>query len=216
MNELIQIQSHLIGNDLIDTVNSRELHSFLGVGKDFSTWIKDRIKQYDFVENQDFIKLPRIGELATQGFQEKIEYFISLDMAKELAMVERNEKGKQARKYFIECETRLRQGLPTSYLEALENLVQQEREKLLLTQKLTHEKQMIKSEHGKGIYGASIKQVNDLLNSKFKWQPLMQWCVDNDVEPYIMYLNSYGSLPVKIYPAQAWNDVYDIDLTKLF
>ena len=95
MNELIKLNQQNLNGELVDTVNARELYSFLEVGRDFSSWIKERIEKYDFIENQDFIVLPKTGE-------KKIEYFISIDMAKELSMVERNEKGKQARKYFIE------------------------------------------------------------------------------------------------------------------
>lgn len=100
--ELIKIET----NNGKQTVNARELHAFLEVGKDFSTWLKDRIDQYGFVENQDFIIFPEIGENSSgikRGRPSK-EYHISIDMAKELAMVERNDKGKQARQYFIECE----------------------------------------------------------------------------------------------------------------
>src|SRR3546814_1658259 len=75
------------------------------IGKDFSTWFKDRVSQYDFTENVDFVLLPNSGEYSGRGQPPK-EYAISLDMAKELAMVERNEKGKQVRRYFIECERR--------------------------------------------------------------------------------------------------------------
>lgn len=106
MNELIQVAGRQIGSETIQTVNARDLHAFLEVGKDFSTWIKDRISQYGFVERHDFALhlLPNFGEKG-QGRSTK-EYAISLDMAKELAMVERNEKGKRARQYFIECERR--------------------------------------------------------------------------------------------------------------
>lgn len=106
MNELIQVAGRQIGSETIQTVNARDLHAFLEVGKDFSTWIKDRISQYGFVEHHDFALhlLPNFGEKG-QGRSTK-EYAISLDMAKELAMVERNEKGKRARQYFIECERR--------------------------------------------------------------------------------------------------------------
>jgi phage anti-repressor protein len=77
------------------------------VGKDFSNWIKDRIEQYDFLENQDFVCSPVLATNGKGGHNRK-DYHITLDMAKELAMVERNEKGKQARQYFIECEKRLK------------------------------------------------------------------------------------------------------------
>lgn len=105
MNELIQVAERQIGGGTIQTVNARDLHAFMGVGKDFSTWVNDRIQQYGFVENQDFGVFPRIVEKSGRGRPAK-EYAISLDMAKELAMVERNNKGKQARQYFIECERR--------------------------------------------------------------------------------------------------------------
>ncbi|CAB4327682.1 MULTISPECIES: antA/AntB antirepressor family protein [unclassified Brucella] len=94
-----------IGEGSIQTVNGRDLHAFLEVGKDFSTWIKDRIEQYGFAENVDFVIFPEIGEKSGRGRPSK-EYALSLGMAKELSMVERNEKGKQARQYFIECERR--------------------------------------------------------------------------------------------------------------
>jgi anti-repressor protein len=112
MNELIQINERLIGDDTIQAVNARDLHAFLEVGKDFSTWVRDRIEQYKFVENQDFGIFPEIGENSERGGRPSKEYAISLDMAKELAMVERNDKGKQARLYFIECERRLKASAP--------------------------------------------------------------------------------------------------------
>ena len=103
MNELISIKKQLISNTEVNAVNARELHQFLDIKSEFRNWIKNRIKEYDFIENQDFISngknLPNGGR--------SIEYYISLDMAKELSMVERNDKGKQARKYFIECEKKL-------------------------------------------------------------------------------------------------------------
>ena len=80
----------------IQTVNARDLWKFLESGKDFSTWIKDRIKQYEFVEGVDFIRFPKIGESNSKAL---IEYHLSLDMAKEIAMVEKNEKSRQARRY---------------------------------------------------------------------------------------------------------------------
>lgn len=97
-------------------VNARELHAFLGNKRQFVDWIKQRIEQYGFIENQDyevihnFVKNPNGGRPSE-------EYALSIDMAKELSMVENNEKGKQARRYFIECEKKLQQPKTSSLLE---------------------------------------------------------------------------------------------------
>jgi len=114
MTNLPQVQEH---NQLTQAVNARELHGFLKSRQDFSTWIKNRIADYDFVENQDFVRFHKKMEANNATL---IEYAITLDMAKELSMVERNEQGKQARKYFIECEKRLHATMPQTYIEALQ------------------------------------------------------------------------------------------------
>lgn len=111
-NELIPITAASIGGDKQQGVNARDLHQFLEVGKDFSNWIKDRINQFDFVEGVDFVKTqdlssPNLANAKSRA-QVRIEYILTLNMAKELSMVERNEKGKQARHYFIQCEKQLK------------------------------------------------------------------------------------------------------------
>jgi phage anti-repressor protein len=91
-----------IGNDDVNAVNARELWMKLKVTTKFADWIKRRIDEYDFKQDFDFCVLKNEnGE--SRGFQ-PTDYFISLDMAKELSMVENNDEGKQARRYFIECE----------------------------------------------------------------------------------------------------------------
>lgn len=109
---LIPVFRAEIGGVEVDAVNARDLHAFLEVGKDFSNWIKDRIRKYEFVENQDFILDSPI--LANQnswgGDRRSKDYHLTLDMAKELSMVENNEKGRIARRYFIEIERRYYSG----------------------------------------------------------------------------------------------------------
>ena len=128
MNELIKINENQISDETVDTVNARELHLFLESKQDFSTWIKKRIKDYGFLENQDYILLHKKMEQEenSHGGSNKVEYYISLDMAKELAMVERNDKGREARKYFIECEKKQAKALKaisTVSLDLSSNLV---------------------------------------------------------------------------------------------
>lgn len=84
-------------------VDARRLHDFLGIGKDFSTWFKDMI-DYGFTEGQDFSPI----SVKSLGGRPRTEYAITLDMAKELAMLPRTEQGKQARRYFIAAENKLR------------------------------------------------------------------------------------------------------------
>ena len=110
MTELIKISEY----NGKRAVNARELHQFLESKQDFSNWIKNRIEKYDFVENQDYCSFNKIIEREI-GATSRIEYVLSVDMAKELSMVENNEKGRLARKYFIECEKIAREGMLASY-----------------------------------------------------------------------------------------------------
>lgn len=103
MSNFPAIQNH---SELTKAVNARELHQYMEISRDFSTWINGRIDQFNFTQGEDFMvdSLPQNGGKCGRP---SIEYFITIDMAKELAMVERNEKGKEVRKYFIECEKKL-------------------------------------------------------------------------------------------------------------
>lgn len=119
MNQLIKIETKTIGNEEINAINARELHSFLEVETRFNDWINRRIEEFDFINNIDYLKMSNENY---QGIgKPNIEYIISLDMAKELSMVERNDKGKEARKYFIECEKKLKDNLkPMTAMQILE------------------------------------------------------------------------------------------------
>ncbi|EJF85347.1 phage antirepressor Ant [Candidatus Bartonella washoeensis] len=105
MNTLIPILEQTIDQETVQTVNARELHAFLGITSKFADWIKNRIKECKFQENINFITLSKNLE---NGGKVK-EYYITLDMAKHLSMIERNDKGHEARLYFIECERLLKQ-----------------------------------------------------------------------------------------------------------
>ncbi|EOR6441310.1 antA/AntB antirepressor family protein [Escherichia coli] len=112
-SQLIPVFNGTIDNETILLVNARDLHSFLGVGRMFAHWVKERIAEYGFVESQDYILICQNGQTKGRGGDRRSkDYHLTLDTAKELAMVERNEKGRQIRRYFIECEKKLRSMQP--------------------------------------------------------------------------------------------------------
>jgi phage anti-repressor protein len=100
---LIPVFNADIGGILQPAVDARELHHFLGVKRDFSTWIKRRMTECGLVEDSDYL-LTKMGEQLPSGTKYRFEYYLKLDVAKELAMVEKNAKGREARRYFIDCE----------------------------------------------------------------------------------------------------------------
>lgn len=100
MNELLKIE---INENQEQTVSGRELHMFLGSAERYSKWW-DRMIGYGFTENADFISVQK-STVVNNGAEKPItDHIMKLDMAKELCMLARNEKGKQARQYFIEVE----------------------------------------------------------------------------------------------------------------
>jgi phage anti-repressor protein len=116
MQELIILTRQKLGTEEVQTVNARELHQFLEVSSAFKDWIARRLTDFDFVEGVDFCSF--LSE--SQGGRPSKGYALSIDMAKELAMVERNDKGKEARRYFIECERKAKEAArPLSQLEIL-------------------------------------------------------------------------------------------------
>ncbi|HBH1596847.1 phage antirepressor KilAC domain-containing protein [Clostridioides difficile] len=84
-------------------LSARDLHEFLEVGSRYNDWF-NRMIGYGFVENEDFISITQKKVTAQGNETEYINHIIKLDMAKEIAMIQRNEKGKQARKYFLQIE----------------------------------------------------------------------------------------------------------------
>jgi anti-repressor protein len=101
-NGLIPVYQSEKGSRL---VNGRELHEFLESKRQFADWVKDRIEKYEFIENEDYITISQNCENGGR----KIEYIFKLEPAKEIAMVESNERGKEIRRYFIQVEEKFKQ-----------------------------------------------------------------------------------------------------------
>ena len=107
MNDLQQLFPITAESFAAPSVDARKLHEWLGVGRDFTNWMKSRIEKYGFLPGRDFdILLANIGE-QDHGGSNRTDYLLTVNMARELAMVETNDKGREVRKYFIDCEAML-------------------------------------------------------------------------------------------------------------
>lgn len=134
MNELINVKQE--NGELL--VSARELHEGLGISERFNSWF-DRMLKYGFEKDIDFTSVKSFTVVNNGARKEIDEYILKIDMAKEICMIQRNEKGKMFRKYFIECEKKLKEVsnkpiLPTTYKEALQQLLIQVEENERLEQ----------------------------------------------------------------------------------
>lgn len=136
MNELIKITKNNSGQDV---VSARELHKFLENTDNVNTWFQRQAERAMLEQYQDYL----VCEIATQvphqgGFRNQVikDYAISLSSAKEIAMLNGGDKGKQARLYFIECERKSKElSLPRTYSEALRALADETDAKLKLQER---------------------------------------------------------------------------------
>ncbi len=146
-NEIVKITKDDNGQLL---VSGRDLHAFLGINTKYSTWF-ERMKSYGFEENIDFVtcfkNVKRIDGARMPN--DLVDHTISIDMAKELAMIQRTDKGKQARKYFIECEKKLKEQQnkeltpAEAFLRQAQIMVEHEREIKLIKQEQSKLKEKI-------------------------------------------------------------------------
>ncbi|MFW8622482.1 antA/AntB antirepressor family protein [Corynebacterium glutamicum] len=105
-NPLIPLTSTADG---IQAVIGRDLHQFLEIQSNYTTWIARLIEKYGFIAGQDYLSKNGMVERQGRGSVEQVDHILTLDMAKEVSMVQNNEKGRQARRYFIECERRAKE-----------------------------------------------------------------------------------------------------------
>lgn len=116
MDNLIPFHKNEDGEIL---VSGRDLHEFLEIGKDFTNWFKDMIK-YGFTEGEDFTPI----SAKSNGGRPRTDYVMTSDMAKELSMIQRTDRGKQARQYFIEMEKKANERKPLTIPEQLQVIAQ--------------------------------------------------------------------------------------------
>lgn len=149
--QLIPVFTAAIGDSPVNAVDARKLHEFLNSKRQFSNWIAYQVDAFGFTQDVDYVAINN-----SDYSPPRKEYYLTIGMAKELAMVERNAKGKQARQYFIECERRAMESqpvLPRSYADALrlyadqvERNEQQQREIEASRPKIAFHDQVVQSE----------------------------------------------------------------------
>lgn len=141
MEELIRIEVKE-GKQLI---SARELHQFLEVQRDFSNWIKYQIESLVLIENEDFSPILARSEAG----RHTVEYALTIEAAKHIAMASRCDKGKQARQYFIEVERRYKeQKLPQlSVLDTLKIAVKELEQKEIIIQEKNKQIEVMKPSH---------------------------------------------------------------------
>lgn len=145
-------------------VNMRNVHNALDVQSRYNDWISRRINQYGFEEHVDYEVLLN-SEYNSVGGRPQTDYYFTLDAAKEIAMVENNERGREIRKYFIACEKQLRKTemyAPRTYLEALEQCVALE--KARLAERAEKEKAQLEAQAARTALSQKSAALAELLN----------------------------------------------------
>lgn len=115
MKDLIHITQTQIGAENVNSVDAKEIYNYLEIKTAYTTWIQRAIEKYDFIEGEDFIS--NLKE--SNGGRPTKDFIVSIDMAKELCLVENNPKGKETRKYFIAAEKQSQRVLTTAEQIAL-------------------------------------------------------------------------------------------------
>ncbi|ECP1956562.1 phage antirepressor Ant [Campylobacter coli] len=191
---LIPITNQTIGAE-INSVNAREIYKYIKITSNFAEWINRRINHYNFIENQDYI----IELVYTKGRPRK-EYYVTLDMAKELCMVENNEKGRQARCYFIECEKRLK------------NLEQEKMQKLAFHQSLGYKSQL---KQQKEKYENKIKALKYDLENKNELSFKRKLSKEELLELRKILARDYGMICIKEWEFEFLAEKIALESTKM-
>lgn len=156
-----------------NVVSARELHQFLENNDNVNTWFKRQAERAMLIENEDYTS---VAFLQPSG-QTAIDYAISINSAKEIAMLNGGDKGKQARQYFIECEKQLQKSLPSTYKEALLALIAKEEEKEKLALQVENLDTVLDSLL-EWVSIIKVSRFNKVSEKLFDWHKLKQASID--------------------------------------
>lgn len=157
----------LTENDGVSAVMGRDLHKFLEVNVRYNDWLP-RMVEYGFEEGKDYVLKNEYGQDSLGRRREQMNHILTLDMAKEISMIQRTDKGKQARQYFIECERQAKN--PTinpatiSRLELIQLAMTAETERLRLEEQNQQQAKQIEESAPKVDYHDTYVADEDLLS----------------------------------------------------
>ncbi|SJZ94130.1 anti-repressor protein [Pilibacter termitis] len=155
MNELIKVTTNEKDEQL---VSGRELHSFLEIETPYAKWF-GRMTEYGFIENVDYSCLDKNVQMPNGGFKAVIDHALKIEMAKEISMIQRNDKGKQARQYFLEVERQWNN--PEMVVERALQI--QKRKVQLLSEQVALQTQQISELQPKATYYDVVLNCKDLV-----------------------------------------------------
>lgn len=193
-NELVPVYETSTGEKV---VYGSELYECLGSKRQYTDWIKTRLKECDAIENEDYQSFSQNNE-KPMGGRPKLEYLIKLDTAKEMAMLERNDKGKQVRKYFIQVEEKYKNNVInrsqlSPQMQMLMGMVETQARQEIEQKRLAEEQERIKEQANK--QGEAIKTVVETFKSTETDEGTEKWinkCISKIAEsPNFSY--SFGN-----------------------
>jgi len=204
MNELIKVTENENNEPII---SCRELHKFLQITERFSSWF-ERMVSYGFVRGVDYVGCKLFNTLANQELQ---DYALKLDMAKEISMIQRNDRGKQARQYFIDIEKKYRQSiaLPKTFAEALRLYADEvERRELLEAENETLEIALNESlkYYTVAKYNKTFKMKWNKLEGQQIGREMTAYCKVRRIDIKSCETNDERFGTVNSYPLTAWED----------
>ncbi|MDL0090000.1 antA/AntB antirepressor family protein [Campylobacter gastrosuis] len=212
MNELIPIGKTKLNGAEINSVNARDLHEVLESKYQFADWIKTRLDEVDAIENIDYIIVSEKSETMSEAGRKasiKKEYILTIDIAKEISMLERNEIGKKVRRYFIEVEKAYKAqfAIPKNLSEALrlaadqaEQIEALEAQRIASLPYVTYAK-AVEASATSALIGDFIKTLCDENNVSVGRNRIFKWLRD---EKYLMSDNM---------PYQKWLDAGYFEVT---
>lgn len=223
--ELIKVSSMVLNGADVNSVNSRDIYEYLGLAKgQYSRWIKSAVEKYDFIEGEDFVCF----DMSVEGTIART-YFVTIDVAKELCMVSDSNKGKEVRKYFIECEKKLKQPiqmlsrkeLALMVIEQEEKIEELERTKAYISDKktataLNTASQAVKQvnklqiELDKSKEYCTIKRMSMLTHGQnYSFKALREASNEMGISSIDIFDANYGT--VKAYHRNVWLEVYGLE-----